>query len=235
MTVDDVLDQVYDYVLSGDADRSVAATREGLRLGIDPMTLLYDTMIPALEEVGDLFETGEYFLPEMLTAAKAVHAAMEVLGPLLAEAGGEKIGTFVIGTVAGDIHDIGKNLCSVMLEGAGFEVIDLGINVSSDVFVDAIREHNPNLVGLSAFLTTTLPELAVTLSSFEAAGVRDSVKVMVGGAPVTSGYAMEIGADGYAPDASSAAREAKRLLKEGRGPRQQGPSPKPANSRRVRE
>lgn len=215
MSVEDVLDEVYDYVLTGDAERSVAATQEGLKLGVDPMTLLYDTMIPALEEVGDLFETGEYFLPEMLTAAKAVHAAMEVLRPLLAEVGGEKIGTFVIGTVAGDIHDIGKNLCSVMLEGAGFEVIDLGINVSSDVFIDAIRQHNPDLVGLSAFLTTTLPELAVTLDSFETAGVRDSVKVMVGGAPVTAEYAIGIGADGYAADASSAAREAKLLIEKG--------------------
>lgn len=215
MTVDDVLDQIYDAVLIGDPVGSVAATEEGLRLGVDPMTLLYDTMIPALEEVGDLFETGEYFLPEMLTAAKAVHAAMDILRPLLAQVGSDKIGTFVIGTVAGDIHDIGKNLCSVMLEGAGFEVIDLGINVPSEVFIDAIREHRPELVGMSAFLTTTLPELATNIHSFDAAGVRSSVKVMVGGAPVTRDYAMEIGADGYADDASSAAREAKLLLKKG--------------------
>ncbi len=215
MTVEDVLDQVYDAVLTGDPVGSVAATEEGLRLGVDPMTLLYETMIPALEEVGYLFETGEYFLPEMLTAAKAVHAATDVLRPLLAQAGSDKIGIFLIGTVAGDIHDIGKNLCGVMLEGAGFEVIDLGINVASQTFVDAIREHRPDLVGMSAFLTTTLPELASNMDSFIEAGVRDSVKVMVGGAPVTRDYAMDIGADGYAKDASSAAREAKLLLEQG--------------------
>lgn len=215
MTVDDVLDRVYDAVLTGDPEGSVAATEEGLRMGVDPMTLLYETMIPALEEVGYLFETGEYFLPEMLTAAKAVHAATDVLRPLLAQVGSEKIGTFLIGTVAGDIHDIGKNLCGVMLEGAGFEVIDLGINVPSQVFIDAIKEHSPDLVGMSAFLTTTLPELASNMDSFIAAGVRDSVKVMVGGAPVTRDYAMDIGADGYAKDASSAAREAKLLLERG--------------------
>ncbi len=214
MEVEDILDEVYDHVLVGDLDRSVASTEAGLRRGVDPLVLLYETIIPALEEVGDLFETGEYFLPEMLTSAKAVQASMEVLRPHLADIGGEKIGTFLIGTVAGDIHDIGKNLCSVMFEGAGFEVIDLGINVSSETFTEAIREYEPEVVGMSAFLTTTLPELASNMQFFEAAGVRSSVKVMVGGAPVTRDYSIEIGADGYGADASSAAREAKRLLNE---------------------
>jgi methanogenic corrinoid protein MtbC1 len=175
------------------------------------MTLVYDTMIPALEEVGELFETAEYFLPEMLTAAKAMQAAMDIVRPHLAQAK-EKIGTFVIGTVAGDIHDIGKNLCIVMLEGVGFETIDLGINVPTATFVSAVREHNPDVVGMSAFLTTTVPEIELNMAALADAGLRDSVKVMVGGAPVTSEYASKVGADGFATDASSAAREAKLLL-----------------------
>ena len=212
MAVDDLLDQLYEHVVNGEVTQSVAAVEEGLRLGVEPMTLVYDTMIPALEEVGNLFETGAYFLPEMLTAAKAMQAGMEILRPHLAEARREKIGTFVIGTVAGDIHDIGKNLCTVMLEGVGFEMIDLGINVASETFLSAIREHKPKIVGMSAFLTTTVPEIEHNMAALSEAGLRDSVKVMIGGAPVTPEYAMEVGADGYAADASSAAREAKLLM-----------------------
>lgn len=208
----DVLDALYDHILNGEADLSVAQAEEGLRLGIEPATLLYEAMIPALEEVGSLFESGVYFLPEMLIAARAMQASMDRLRPHLA--GGERatIGTYVIGTVAGDIHDIGKNMCSVMLEGAGFEVIDLGINVPGAAFVAAIREHRPDVVGMSAFLTTTMPEIQHNLALLEEAGLRDSVKVMVGGAPINDRVAAEMGADGYAPDASSATRAAKALL-----------------------
>lgn len=207
-----MLDDLYEHILDGAAEDSVADVKRGLDHGIEPKVLLYDAMIPALEEVGSLFETGVYFLPEMLISANAMKAAMVILRPSLVEAGGEKIGTFVIGTVAGDIHDIGKNLVVVMLEGAGFEVIDLGINVPSSDFVSAVRRHQPDVVGMSAFLTTTVPEIEANMAALSESGLRNSVKVMVGGAPVTGGYARAVGADGYAPDASSAAREAKALV-----------------------
>ena len=216
MGTNELLDHLYDHVLNGEVNEAATAAAEGLRLGLEPMDMVYGTMIPALEEVGDLFETAEYFLPEMLTAAKAMQAAMDVLRPHLIQASSADIGTVVIGTVAGDIHDIGKNLCSVMLEAVGFKIIDLGINVPSATFVSAVREHNPHLVGMSAFLTTTIPQIESTMTALKEAGLRDSVKVMVGGAPVTPEYAAGVGADGYAPDASSAAREAK-LLVTGRG------------------
>ena len=212
MTSSDLLDDLYDAVLSGDADAAVAATNSGLESAIPPLSLLFDAMIPALEEVGNLFESGEIFLPEMLISARAMQACMNILRPLLADAASASIGVFVMGTIAGDIHDIGKNLCDVMLEGAGFEVIDLGINVPAEKFVEAIVEHKPDAVGLSAFLTTTMAELAVTIDAINTAGVRGNTKIIVGGAPVTQEYADQIGADGYAPTAVSAVRTVKELL-----------------------
>ena len=189
---DQLLGELYDHVVNGEVTEAAAAAQDGLRLGLEPMTMVYDTMIPALEEVGDLFETDVYFLPEMLTAAKAMQAAMDVLRPHLAWANREKIGTFLIGTVAGDIHDIGKNLCAVMFEGVGFEVIDLGINVSSERFVEAVREHKPDLVGMSASLTTTIAQIDHNIEALTEAGLRDSVGVMVGGAPVTPEFARQV-------------------------------------------
>lgn len=212
MAEGDTLDALYEYILNGDAEASVAETEEGLRLGVEPIALLYDAMIPALEEVGALFEKGVYFVPEMLISARAMQASMELLRPHLADSAHAIIGTFVIGTVAGDIHDIGKNMCIVMLEGAGFDVVDLGVNVPGTRFVEAIREHQPDLVGMSAFLTTTMPEIEHNLALIDEAGLRDSVKVMVGGAPLNGQFAEEVGADGYAPDASSATRVAKAML-----------------------
>jgi len=212
MTNDNLLDALYDSVLSGDAGAAVEATNTGLGAGIPPLSLLFDAMIPALEEVGNLFESGEIFLPEMLISARAMQACMGILRPLLADAASARIGVFVMGTIAGDIHDIGKNLCDVMLEGAGFEVIDLGINVPPEKFVEAIVEHKPDAVGLSAFLTTTMAELAVTIDAIDSAGVRGNTKIIVGGAPVTQEYADQIGADGYAPTAVSAVRTVKQLL-----------------------
>ncbi len=209
---DSLLDALYDAVLAGNADQALTSTRSGLENGTDPLTLLFDAMIPALEEVGRLFESGEIFLPEMLISARAMQACMDVLRPLLADAASARVGVFVMGTIAGDIHDIGKNLCDVMLEGAGFEVIDLGINVPAIQFVEAIKEHNPDVVGLSAFLTTTMPELATTIDAINEAGVRGNTKIIVGGAPVTQEYADQIGADGYAPNAVSAVRTVKSLL-----------------------
>lgn len=209
---EEILDELYEYTLDGEDEPVVELTKEALTLNMDPMVLLFDALIPALEEVGRLFEQGEYFVPEMLVAANAMAGAMEILKPLIAESGAKPIGSFVMGTVKGDIHDIGKNLCNVMLEGAGFEVIDLGVNVPPERFVEAIREHQPDAVGMSAFLTTTMPMAKVTIDEIGEAGLREQVKILVGGAPITQDYADLIGADGFAPDASSAVRLTKRLL-----------------------
>lgn len=209
---EEILDGLYEYVLDGQAEPTMALTKEGLALGMDPLVLLFDAMIPALEEVGRLFELGEYFVPEMLISARAMAGAMEILRPLIAETGLKPVGTFVMGTVKGDIHDIGKNLCNIMLEGAGFTVIDLGVNVPPERFVEAIKEYNPQAVGMSAFLTTTMPMFKVNIQAIAAAGLRDQVKILVGGAPVTQEYCDTVGADGYAPDASATVRLTKKLI-----------------------
>ncbi len=209
---EELLDELYGFVLSGDVDRAVAATREGLRGDIQPTVLLFEAMIPALEEVGRRYETGEVFLPEMLIAANAMQGAMTIIRPLIAAAGVETIGRFVMGTVAGDIHDVGKKLCDVMLEGAGFEVIDLGINVPGERFVDAIREMHPDVVGMSAFLTTTALEFSRNVELIQEAGLRDQVKILIGGAPVDQAMVDRVGADGFAPDASSAVRLTKSVM-----------------------
>jgi 5-methyltetrahydrofolate--homocysteine methyltransferase len=207
-----LLDGLYAAVLSGDADRAVVLTREGLGDDVEPTVLLFDAMIPALEEVGRRFETGQVFLPEMLIAANAMQGAMTILRPLIVAAGVKTVGRFVMGTVAGDIHDVGKNLCDVMLEGAGFEVIDLGINVPGQAFVDAIRELRPDAVGMSAFLTTTALEFGRNIELIEEAGLRDRVKILIGGAPVDQALVESVGADGFAPDASSAVRVTRSVL-----------------------
>lgn len=212
MTEDEILDSLFNQVLAGRADGAVEAARAGLDAALMPQRLLFDSMIPALEEVGRQFETGEVFLPEMLVAARAMQTVMDLLRPRLVEAGVETIGRFLIGTVAGDIHDVGKNLVSTMLEGAGFEVTDLGVNVPAERFVEAIQATRPQIVGLSAFLTTTVPELRRTIAVIEAAGLRDEIKILIGGAPVNDLTVQQSGADGFAPDASSAARLAKSLL-----------------------
>jgi 5-methyltetrahydrofolate--homocysteine methyltransferase len=209
---DDILDALYDHTIDGEREPVVALTKEGLELGMDPLVILFDALIPALEEVGRLFEEGTFFVPEMLVAAKAMHGAMDVLRPLIAETGTKPVGTFVMGTVKGDIHDIGKNLCNVMLEGAGFEVIDLGVNVQEQAFVDAINEHKPHAVGMSAFLTTTMPMFIPTIQAIKDAGLREEVLIFVGGAPVTQEYCDNVGADGYAPNASVLVRVLKEML-----------------------
>jgi len=165
-----------------------------------------------MAEVGRLFEEGEMFVPEMLIAARAMQAGMNILKPHLAEGEIVSAGKVIIGTVAGDLHDIGKNLVGMMMEGAGFEVVDLGTDVSADAFVSAVGEHGPDLIGMSALLTTTMPSMTATVEALTEAGLRDQVKVLIGGAPVTQAFADEIGADGFAPDASSATRAAKALL-----------------------
>jgi methylmalonyl-CoA mutase cobalamin-binding domain/chain len=216
MTHEEILQGLYDETLVGNAPRVKELTEAGLEDGMGPETLLYDALIPSLEEVGARFERGDYFVPEMLIAARAMQGALDILRPLLAETGAKPIGTMVIGTVKGDVHDIGKNLVNIMMEGAGFTVIDLGVNVAPETFVQQIQEHEPELVGFSAFLTTTMPMFKANLNSIEKAGLRDKVIVMVGGAPVTQEYADAVGADGYAADASTAVRKAKELLERRR-------------------
>lgn len=213
--MEDLLDDLYDHTLRGAEEPVVRLTRRALDMGMDPLTVLFDGLIPSLEEVGRLFEGGTYFVPEMLVAAKAMQGAMGILKPLIAESGAKPVSTFVMGTVKGDIHDIGKDLCNIMLEGAGFQVVDLGVNVPPDVFVDAVREHQPQFVGMSAFLTTTIPMFKPTMDALAAAGLRDGVKVFVGGAPVTEDYARRIGADGYAANASALVRACKAMLDRG--------------------
>lgn len=209
---EEILDGLYENTLEGIAQPVIDLTKEGLELGMDPLDLLFKALIPALEEVGRLFEIGEYFVPEMLIAANAMSGAMDILQPLIAASGAEPLGVFVMGTVKGDIHDIGKNLCNVMLEGAGFQVIDLGVNVAPDVFIEAIKEHQPDAVGMSAFLTTTMPMFIRNIEAIREAGLRDQVKILVGGAPVTQDYCDEVGADGFAADANSCVRVTKQLL-----------------------
>lgn len=206
---DEILDELYDATIDGERPTVIALTQEGLDAGLDPLVILFDALIPALEEVGELFESGTFFVPEMLVAAKAMAGAMDVLRPSLADTDNKPTGVFVMGTVRGDIHDIGKNLCNIMLEGAGFRVIDLGVNVEEQAFVEAIREHKPDAVGMSAFLTTTMPMLKPTITAIDAAGLRDDLLIFVGGAPVTQSFSDSIGADGYAPNASALVRELK--------------------------
>jgi methylmalonyl-CoA mutase cobalamin-binding domain/chain len=207
-----LLSQLYDQTLVGNKPAVLELTNAGLAMGLGPETLLYEALIPSLEEVGARFERGDFFVPEMLIAGKAMAGALEILRPLLAETGAETMGKIVMGTVKGDVHDIGKNLVNIMFEGAGFEVIDLGVQVAPEKFVAAIKEHKPDIVGFSAFLTTTMPMFKVNINALQKSGLRDQVIVMVGGAPVTQEYADVVGADGYAADASAAVVRAKELI-----------------------
>ena len=216
MTDDQILQALFDETLVGNAPAVLELTNQGLEQGMGPETLLFDALIPSLEEVGARFERGDFFVPEMLIAGRAMAGALDVLRPLLAQTGAETIGKFLMGTVKGDVHDIGKNLVNIMLEGAGFEVIDLGVQVAPEKFVTAIQEHEPDVVGFSAFLTTTMPMFKANINALEKAGLRDNVIVMVGGAPVTQEYADAVGADGYAADASAAVKKAKELIERRR-------------------
>lgn len=206
------LESIYAAVLKGNAKVAVAEAQAALEAGIPAEDILQQACIPAMSEVGRLFETGEKFVPEMLIAARAMQSTVNLLKPRLVEADIQKLGKIVIGTVAGDLHDIGKNLVGMMLEGAGFEVVDLGTDVSPEAFVKAVQEHQADIVGLSALLTTTISSMKETIDALKEAGLRQQVKVMVGGAPISQDYANQIGADGYSADAGSAARVAKSLV-----------------------
>ena len=208
--VESLLDDLYNAVLDGQAPLAKKIVDQLIAQNVAPETILYDGMIPAMDEVGRLFEMGEVFVPEMLVSANAMKAGMELLQPLLELSDVKPLARIVLGTVQGDIHDIGKNLVGMMLKGAGFEVIDLGVNVPPARFVSAVE--GASIIGLSALLTTTMPNMKVTIDALTAAGVRDRVKVIVGGAPVTEEFALEIGADGYASNANQAVTISRALL-----------------------
>jgi corrinoid protein of di/trimethylamine methyltransferase len=198
------LKDLYDAILNGDARKAHAATETALAAGAQPLQIISESMVPAMDEVGRLFEAEEYFVPELLLAGRAMRSALDLLRPLMA-ASGEKLATrVVIGTVKGDLHDIGKNIVASMLEGSGFEVIDLGSDVAPEKFVAAVEERKPQIVCMSALLTVTMPSMKTTIDALAAAGLRGQVKVLIGGAPVTQQYAREIGADGYSENASGA-------------------------------
>jgi len=206
------LQKLYDAVLNGDQKTAVAVTQEALAEGIAPLELITKYMIPAMDEVGRRFECEEYFVPELLLSARAMKGALELLRPLLAASGAQPAGRIVIGTVKGDLHDIGKNLVASMLEGGGFEVIDLGADVAPEKFIQAVQEKNAQIVALSALLTVTMPSMRKTIDALREAGVRDKVKVMVGGAPVTPQFAREFGADGYGENATAAVALARQFV-----------------------
>ena len=206
------LKPLYTAILEGDAPAAKSLVQEALAENVDPQSLLNDYMIPAMDEVGRLFEENEYFVPELLIAARAMKGALELIRPLLADSGAKPIGTVLVGTVRGDLHDIGKNLVAAMLEGGGFEVIDLGVDVSPEKFVEEVRSRGAQIVAMSALLTTTMPGMKTTIEAMKEAGVRDQVKVLIGGAPVTQRYADEIGADGFSDNASGAVRVARSLV-----------------------
>ena len=205
------LNQIYENVLNGEAAEVEAGVRTALEAGVSAEEILNKGFIAAMEEVGRLYEAGEFFVPEMLIAARAMQAGLKILKPFLVESKVRSAGKVAIGTVKGDLHDIGKNLVAMMLEGAGFEVVDLGIDVPPETFVTAARE-GAQIIGLSALLTTTMVNMEATIEALKVAGLRDRVKILVGGAPVTSAYAVQIGADAFAPDATSAARTARTLI-----------------------
>ena len=206
------LKQLYDSVVSGDAKTTQALTQQALAEGVDPLKLVNDYMVPAMDEVGRRFEANEYFVPELLISARAMKAALELIRPLLTARGDQPLGRVAIGTVKGDLHDIGKNLVAAMLEGGGFEVIDLGADVAPELFIEAVTARGANLVALSALLTVTMGWMKTTIEAFQAAGLRQKVKIMVGGAPVTQQYADAIGADGFSDSAGSAVALARKLV-----------------------
>ena len=207
-----LFEQMQQAIIEGDPTAAVELGRKALDQGAKAIDIIHEVITPAMTVVGDRFEQGEYFLPEMMAAALGARGIMEVIRPDLVASDVQPVAVAVIGSVQGDLHDIGKNLVSMMWEGAGFSVIDLGSNTPAQKFVDAIREHDADLVGLSALLTTTMPMMRSVIETIRESGLRDRVKIMVGGAAVTQRFADEIGADGYAPDANSAARLARSLM-----------------------
>ncbi|NWF85377.1 MAG: corrinoid protein [Bryobacteraceae bacterium] len=205
-------EKLHQAVLDGDQKAARSLTEAMLAEGVAPLDMITKAMVPAMDEVGRRFECEEYFVPELLLSARAMKASMELLRPLLTASGAQPAGRVVIGTVKGDLHDIGKNLVASMLEGGGFEVVDLGADVAPEKFIEAVKQSGAQIVALSALLTVTMPSMRTTIDALNQAGIRNQVKVMVGGAPVTSQFATEIGADGYSENASAAVQLARKLM-----------------------
>ena len=208
----EVVAKMAESLIAGKVDEVTDLTKQALDANVSSKDILEKGLLAGMEVVGKRFKANDMFIPEVLRCAKCMHGAMEILRPLLAETGVETAGTFVIGTVKGDLHDIGKNLVGMMFEGAGFQVVDLGIDLEPAAFVEAIKKHKASLFGMSALLTTTMPKMAETINAINEAGIRDQIKIMIGGAPVTAEFAKEIGADAYASNAASAVDKGKELL-----------------------
>lgn len=206
------LGKIAENLIAGKIDEVSKQVQEAVDGGADAQETVEKGLLAGMDVVGQRFKSGEMFIPEVLRSAKAMHAGMEILRPLLADSDAKGAGTLVLGTVEGDLHDIGKNLVGMMFEGAGFKVVNLGIDLKPQVFVDAVKEHDPDLVGMSALLTTTMPKMGETINALKEAGLRDNVKILVGGAPVTAEFAEEIGADAYAANAASSVDKAKAVL-----------------------
>ena len=206
------LNKVSEALQRGDAEKVRELVKQALEEKLTPEEILNKGLIAGMDIIGAKFKKNEVYVPEVLIAARAMHSGMDILRPKLVETGVKNIGKIAIGTVKGDLHDIGKNLVKMMLEGAGFEVIDLGTDVSAEKFVEAVKEHEPNMIAMSALLTTTMVNMAEVIKAIETAGLRDKVKIMIGGAPITQNYAEQIGADGYSPDAASAVDSAKSFI-----------------------
>ena len=206
--------QIAENLINGQAPKVKELVEQALKDGLTPGQILKEGLIEGMNVVGTRFKANEFYIPEVLVAARAMHAGMDILKPLLGKSGDKPTVKFMIGTVKGDLHDIGKNLVGMMMEGAGFEVIDVGIDVSPEKFVEAVKEKKPHVVGMSALLTTTMPSIKTSIEALKSAGVRDKTKILIGGAPITENFAQEVGADGYAPDAASAVDKARELLQQ---------------------
>jgi len=207
------LHEISEALIVGNAKKVRELVDQALKEGVSPKEILDNALVPGMNVVGEKFKNNEYYVPEVLIAARAMHAGMDLIKPLLTQTGASYLGKVAIGTVRGDLHDIGKNLVAMMLEGSGFQIIDLGVDVPPEKFVEVAKNEGVNIVAMSALLTTTMLAMKDTISALKEAGIREKVKVMIGGAPVTQRYADEIGADGYAPDAATAVEKAKELLK----------------------
>ncbi len=209
-----LLEKLKDSIVNTNPGAAKELTERALSEGYEAKTILDDSLIPGMDEVGRLFKEGDYFVPEVLVAAKAMHASMDIIEPLLVKGGVKKAGKVIAGTIDGDLHDIGKNLVCMMLKGAGFEVVDLGVDVKPEAFVRAVKEEKPEFLLISALLTSTMINMPNVIKALENEGLRDKVKVIIGGAPVSESYAKEIGADGYSEDSTSAVKLLRKLVKQ---------------------
>ena len=210
--MEELLEKMANELIAGKQDEVIKLAQEALDKGVAAKEILDNGLLAGMDVVGQRFKAGDMFIPEVLLCARCMHGAMDILKPLLSEGDAAGAGTYLIGTVEGDLHDIGKNLVSMMLQGAGFKVVDLGTNITSQQFVDAVKEHNPQVIGMSALLTTTMPKMEETIAALKEAGIRDQVKIMAGGAPVTQDFVEKIGADAYGANAASAVEKAKELV-----------------------